>query len=333
MSNNEALEVFKSLRLFEKNESGYLYPNFIYSKSADSYFLFSPDSTTKEALEKSLELLSELEKRTFIELERTETNKGRFLFKVLESNLPKLVNYSERPVTSINDFWIGRDDRNKNVFIEPFDGSCMSISGKTKSGKSVLLKTILKEAQRLKCEISIYDLKNLDWHTFDCQKHSSFESVAENIEKVVIEMRNRFDFLREHNYENAEVARESNNWNFKKMFIAFDEVGDFFIPSKKAEDSNYEFKQRIKIACEELSRLSRSAEIFICYSQQETKAESLPQNIITNLSIRVCYALATRQISESIFSSSIAFDSSLRFGKGVLKDSDGIVKLFRAAKI
>jgi len=127
------------------------------------------------------------------------------------------------------------------------------------------------------------------------------------------------------------------NWRdceeIEPIILFMDEASDFFAVGSKAQDPNYETKWRIINACSELCRKSRAVGIFQVFSLQAAKAASVPEDIKNNSAFRVSYALPTAAMSHVLFESAIAFDPTLRQGKGVFAGVDGEPRIFRAAFI
>ena len=282
--------------------------------------------------EKVFELLGSRLKKEFVSFEFIESHNSDFrLVKLIAEKLPKRVNYSERPKNLKDGFWLGTDSQNKAVVVDFLHSPSMLITGASGSGKSVLGRVILEEAARQNYEIFLCDGKGgVDWFDSPVKKcFIEYKEIAKMYEGLVEEMNNRFENLKNLRCKNWIEAKEKGH-SWKPVLVFMDESSDFFMPGQKTA-KNYAEKWRIINAVSELCRKSRAVGIYQIFSLQGAKADSVPEDVKNNSAFRVSYALSTAAMSQTLFESSIAFDSSLRKGKGVFQGVEGEAVIFRSA--
>jgi len=315
--------------LFEKDrDNDFVFPNV--SKKGGEFFVYILNSQKIEDFEKYLRGFGEIFNTSFVDLEKKEGN----CYRLVADCLPDLIKYDERPEEDKKGFWIGTDFRGKSVFLNFLHTPAMLITGASGSGKSVLARVIIEEATKAGYKTYIVDGKGgIDWMDAPCEKMlTDFEEIAEHYEELLEEMNTRLKQLVEFRCKNWLEANAAGH-EIKPILSLMDESSDFFEIGSKTTDKNYAVKWRIVNAINELCRKSRSVGIYQVFSLQAAKAESVPNDVKNNAGFRVSYALPTSAMSQTLFESSIAFDATLRGGKGVFKGVEGDAVIFRGAYI
>jgi len=253
------------------------------------------------------------------------------VYQMIANKLPSIVEYEK--VEKDENFLLGVDSLGKSLKMDFGHSPVMLITGASGSGKSVMARVLLEEAKRLGYEAYIADGKGgVDFKQAPkTALYTELEEIAEHYEKMVAEMKRRLEILAAHptaaNWKELDVA-----WT--PIFLLMDEASDFFVPVPKSVDkTRYEQGWRILNAISELARKSRAVGIFQVFSLQAAQADAIPQDIKNNSGFRISYALPTAAMSQSLFESSIAYDNSLRMGKGVFKGTEQEPTIFRGAYI
>jgi len=312
--------------LYEKTDKGVLFPPFLQS---DGEFYVGILTTQKpEDFEKHLRGIGDIFGKEFIEFQHFNEN----VYKFVSDALPASVLYEERP--SVKGIWLGTDYKGEPVTLDFGHSPAMLITGASGSGKSVLGRVIIEETNKQGFDTYIVDGKGgIDWMHAPCKTLlTDFEEIAEHYEALVNEMNARLKRLVELKAKNwFEAVNQGEQW--KPILSFMDESSDFFAVGSKTTDKNYAVKWRIINAVSELCRKSRAAGIYQVFSLQAAKAESVPDDVKNNAAFRVSYALPTSAMSQTLFESAIAFDPTLRHGKGVFKGVEGEPVIFRGAFI
>ncbi len=326
-------EFFKSekIKLYHRKADGnYVLPTIYYHKDG-GIVLDLPTTVHKEDVEKVLPSLARYFNRDFNFVKEFGGLNLKSLIELSLSKLPDLVSYSERPV-NIKNFWLGVDMFGENVELDFGHSPAMLITGASGSGKSVLGQVMLREAHKQSYKITLVDGKGgIDWMGSPVDEIlTEFEVIAEMYESKVEEMNKRLALLLKKRKDKNDPYLSWKTF-LKPELIFMDEASDFFNVGSKANDANYAIKHRIINAVEELVRKSRAVGMFQVFSLQASNASSIPQGVKDNTGFRVAYALPTAAMSQTLFESSIAYDASLRKGKGVFKGVDGEPVIFRGA--
>lgn len=313
--------------LVEKTDVGILYPSI--AKRDGEILIGVLDSQQPSDFEKHIRGLGEIFGYEAVGLVHVAAN----VYKIQRNNLPALVNYDERPAET-SGFWVGTDYTGAAVEIDFIHTPAMLITGASGSGKSVFGLCLVNEATKAGYDVSIVDGKGgIDWLDAPCTKLlTDMEEIAAHYESLVDEMNERLKKLVELRAKNWIEATKAG-YEMKPMLIFMDESSDFFVIGSKQKDQNYDVKWRIVSAVSELCRKSRAVGIYQAFSLQAAKSDSVPEDVKNNSGFRVSYALPTAAMSHTLFESSIAFDPSLRGGKGVFRGVEGDVRVFRGAYV
>jgi len=313
--------------LVEKTDVGILYPSI--AKQNGEVLVGVLDSQDPSQYEKHIRGLGEIFGYEAVGLVHVSSN----VYKIQKNNLPARVEYKDRPFYA-ESFWVGVDYTGADVEIDFIHTPAMLITGASGSGKSVFGLCLVNEATSAGYEVSIVDGKGgIDWMDAPCSKLlTEFEDIANHYESLVEEMNDRLKKLVEMKKKNW-IEATAAGFEMKPILCFMDESSDFFVIGSKAKDQNYDMKWRIVSAVSELCRKSRAVGIYQAFSLQAAKADSVPEDVKNNAGFRVSYALPTAAMSQTLFESSIAFDPSLRGGKGVFRGVEGEARIFRGAYV
>lgn len=305
-----------------------------YKKSTDGIVLFAPHEVTRAHIEKNLESLSSFFKQKLVAIRELDGYTER-AFLLLTDKLPARVSYDERPKNFASGFWLGKNQYGEDVGLDFAHTPCALIMGASGSGKSVLGNVILREAQRYGWQTYVIDGKGgLDWSHIVKRDEIlvDFDEVADFYEKLVDEYRRRQQQFFEEGWKNWYEANNAGA-NVQPILVFMDEASDFFTVGTKKDDADYDNKKRILTAVAELCRKSRAFGIFQIFSLQASNAAGIPDYIRQNAGYKIAYALPSAEQSRVLFDSDIAYDSSLRHGKGVIAAPGQEPVVFRGAFI
>ena len=322
----------REIGLYAKESDCLMFASVVINRETDEHRIFLPSSVSETKVEKNLPEISRFLNRDFVHVEAVGDGEAKH-WALLESKLPDIVRYEERP--NVGGFWLGTDDRNQPVSFDFGTSPVMLITGASGSGKSVLARVLLEEANNQGYMTKLVDGKGgVDWSGIEVsEKILDFEAAAVMYEELLETMNSRLAELLEYREQVGKPTASYIDANMQPILCFMDEASDFFTIGSKSQDKNYAVKYRIVDAVSELARKSRAVGIFQVFSLQASKADSVPEDVKNNAGFRISYALPTAAMSQTLFESSIAFDPTLRKGKGVFKGTEGEPFIFRGAFI
>jgi len=328
LETQEVIHILDNENLKEQLEDGSdMLPSF--AKDKDGNVLIGILNTQKiEDFDKVLRGFGEVFNKDYISYEHVKNN----VYRLQENLLPDRVDYLP---SNSSDMILGVDYLGNEVSVNMGHSPVMLITGASGSGKSVLGRVVTEEATRLNYDVFVVDGKGgIDW--MDAPKKAllvDLKEIAEHYENLVVSMNEKLKELVSIRAKNWMEANEKGH-DWKPSLTLMDESSDFFVPVPKTQDKEKNALQwRIINACSELARKSRAVGIYQVFSLQAAQSDAIPQDIKNNSGFRVSYALPTAAMSQVLFESSIAYDSSLRMGKGVFKGVEGSPVVFRGAYV
>jgi len=293
--------------------------------------LYILDSMSPDDVAKQLRPLGRIFAAQYTQVVEHDAKAGAY--RVVASKLPDFVAYDDRPSDNPDKIWLGTDTLGEPVWMDYGHSPLALVTGASGSGKSVLGRVIITEAQRMGWDTYIVDGKGgIDWLGTVPEGHliTDFDVAADHYERWLEVMHERLQTLREIGAKNWMEARDKGH-DMTPVLLLMDEASDFLVVGSKSSDKLYALKWRIIHAMGELARKSRAVGIYQLVSLQAAQSDAVPTDIKNNAGHRVSYALPTAAQSQVLFGSSIAFDPTLRGGKGVYAGPSGDPVVFRGA--
>ena len=193
-----------------------------------------------------------------------------------------------------------RDNDNEIVLgINNFGEEVMDLSvtphvqcgGITGSGKTVLLKNVLYQMRRKGAEIYLADFKGVDF-TFKEQEMyhciSEKEKLLELLESLVSEMNRRKELFRGNGTENILKYNQKNRDEcIPRIILASDEIAYAF-QKKGLKGHDKEVVDNIERNMELIAQQGRAFGIHLWLSTQRGDADTIPPQIRSNLTFRIC---------------------------------------------
>lgn len=167
----------------------------------------------------------------------------------------------------------------------------MLIGGQTGSGKSELVKLLIKQASLHGSMILVADFKgggdyHNEWNSvakFVYEKKKLAEALTELNE--IIENRKRM--FHELNVRNLKDYRDNNDFPMKRIILVCDEAADLLaLDSKSKEDK--ELQEQIGAQLAFIARQGRAFGVHLILAMQRPDAELVKGQIKSNLGYRVC---------------------------------------------
>lgn len=173
------------------------------------------------------------------------------------------------------------------------DKSPMVFSGgETGSGKTVLMKVALYQAYEHHNKIYLYDGKGfVDFSSYEINRYeciSEKEMLLQTLKQLVTELNHRTDLLNEQDCRNiAEYNEQNTSEPMQRIILATDEVGEMF-NKKGLKRAEKELVENIEKEMDTIARLGRAFGIHLWLSTQRGDADTIPPQIRSNLTYRVC---------------------------------------------
>lgn len=166
----------------------------------------------------------------------------------------------------------------------------LAIAGSTGSGKTVLVRTIIRQAILHKADVYICDYKRVDFcdmkDTGTVLVHER-QDILDVLKSVTIEMMKRLDEFSDVGASNYQEYMESTPASkIKRMIIVVDELsmltdfGDDKEDKKLSSDIMYQLAQ--------IARLGRCVGIHLVLAQQRPDSNTMSGPVKSNIDIRIC---------------------------------------------
>lgn len=202
------------------------------------------------------------------------------------------------------------------------------IGGSTGSGKTVLLKLILRQAFVKGAEIYIADFKDgIDYNSDFwqdccefCEDLDGLEKMLDVFKKARKERKKLFKKYRCNNID--EYNRMAGSHQMKRMIFACDEAAELFDKTGKSKEE----RQRIDAISsdfESIARVGRAYGFHLILATQRPDANVIPGQIKSNIDYRIC-GRADPILSEIILGSRIAADLIPRASQGRFITNEGL---------
>lgn len=204
------------------------------------------------------------------------------------------------------------------------------IAGNTGSGKTVLLRCLLRQAVEKGYRVYIADYKGgIDfspwWHEH-CTVAYDEKDVLTMLQTLVEELKRRMVLLKLHCTNCIERHNAVTDQRLPRIIIAFDEIAEA-LDKTGADKPRKEHIAQVEQCLATLSRLGRACGIHLIIGVQRPDVNAVPAQIKTNLSYR-CYSRADHVLSMIALDNTSAAELIPKDSRGRFIDSEG--QLFQA---
>lgn len=303
-------------------------PQIRISKSKFEIFPISPQKT----LEDFQADLRFLEEHFDIKIAAVEKRKRGFLKKrssltIFLDHFPENLNWSQScPSLAPYEVYLGVDSFKKSVVINMREESTFYLSGSPGSGKTFGIYAFIASFQQsapgtkfliasTKVDQDFGDYRsNENFELFDPNETDQLSALLIACEKIKTEISNRSKFLA------TKGLRHAADWAlYSPVVIVLDEARQYLSKeSAKSNDARHALVKQLIVTVDSIIRQSRAAGIIVLIASQGDTIDEL------DISLRLLHNLlssrtGTIQQSRNLFQSDIAYDTSLRSGKFILK--------------
>ena len=201
------------------------------------------------------------------------------------------------------------------------------IAGNSGSGKTVLLRCLLRQAVEKGYQVYIADYKGgIDfspwWHEH-CTVAYDEDNVLTMLRTLVEELKHRMVLLKLHCVNNIERRNAVTDQRLPRIIIAFDEIAEA-LDKTGADKARKEHISRIEQCLATISRLGRACGIHLIIGVQRPDVNAVPAQIKTNLSYRCC-SRVDHVLSMIALDNTSAADQIPKDSRGRFIDSEGQV--------
>lgn len=257
------------------------------------------------------------------------TNKRRILLYTVSGNevLPKTVYWKERYLSNKDFTLILGYSMTGQVKINLAKIPHILLGGSTGSGKSVLLKLLIMQCVKKNAEVFIADFKGgVDflpaWHE-KCNIITEEKTLLEILTKLVDELENRKEILRNSGCANIGEYNKLNAGTLKRMIFACDEVAEVLDKTGLSKEEK-ELVTKIEGKLSIIARQGRAFGIHLIFATQRPDANILTGQIRNNIDFRVC-GRADNVLSQIIIDNTEAADKISKESQGLFITHDGVV--------
>ncbi len=201
------------------------------------------------------------------------------------------------------------------------------IGGSTGSGKTVLFKSLLREAYRKGAEILIADFKGgVDfppvWHRC-CTLLFEEDELRQRLCELTEELEARKVILKESGLPNIHEYNRQSETPMKRILFAVDEFAEIFDKTGRSK-ADREIIDEVVGYVSTIARQGRAMGIHLILATQRPDANILPGQIKNNLDIRIC-GRADQVLSQIILDSTDAKDLIPKASRGRFIMGDGTI--------
>ena len=201
------------------------------------------------------------------------------------------------------------------------------LGGSTGSGKSVLLKLLLMQANKKGAKVCIADFKGgVDfppvWHR-ECRMCFEEQSTLELLTELTEELERRKQLLSATGQPNIDRYNETTGENLKRYIFACDEVAEMLDKTGLTKEQK-EIISRIESRLSMIARQGRAFGIHLILATQRPDANILSGQIKNNINCRIC-GRADNVLSMIILDNTAAADQIPEDAQGRFILQDGTV--------
>lgn len=177
------------------------------------------------------------------------------------------------------------------------------VAGETGSGKSVILRCILRQAIKQGGKLFMIDFKGGVEFGIKYERYGEVvttrERVIEILDMLLEENNARLKLFREMEVKNITQYNQKTHQNLCRIFVISDEIAEM-LDKTGIEKSQKVIYEQIEARMASLARLSRATGIHLMLGMQRPDAKVLPGQIKNNIPVRVCGRFADKAASEIV---------------------------------
>ena len=242
-------------------------------------------------------------------------------------NLPDVVHWKDKFLSSEDFTLIFGKSRTGQTKINLAKIPHILLGGSTGSGKSVLLKLLIMQCVKKDAVVFIADFKGgVDflpiWHE-NCNIITEEKTLLEILTKLVDELENRKEILRNSGCANIGEYNKLNAGTLKRMIFACDEVAEVLNKTGLSKEEK-ELVIKIEGKLSVIARQGRAFGIHSIFATQRPDANILTGQIRNNIDFRVC-GRADNVLSQIILDNTNAADKISKESQGLFITHDGVV--------
>ena len=201
------------------------------------------------------------------------------------------------------------------------------LGGSTGSGKSVLLKLLLMQANKKGANVCIADFKGgVDfppvWHK-ECRMCFDEQSVLELLTELVDELEHRKKLFAAAGQDNIDRYNKAEKKNLQRYIFACDEIAEMLDKTGLTKEQK-EVISKIEGKLSIIARLGRAFGIHLILATQRPDANILSGQIKNNVNCRIC-GRADNILSQIILDSTSAADQIPKTARGRFILHDGTI--------
>lgn len=199
------------------------------------------------------------------------------------------------------------------------------LGGSTGSGKTVLLKVLLRQAISWGAEVYIADFKGGadfgSWWRDNCDICYGVDPLMDLLDRLIRTMEERKVLFREANCANIDKYNEKTAQHLRRMIFACDEIAELLDKTGRSKGQKEQIDQVIdKLSI--LARQGRSFGLHLFVATQRPDATVIPGQIRSNIDFKVC-GRADSVLSSIIIDSTAAADLIPKDAQGRFILNDG----------
>ena len=200
------------------------------------------------------------------------------------------------------------------------------LGGSTGSGKTILLKLLLRQCVEKDASLYLIDLKGgMDYYGWECVCHTAYTMVKARdiLKELVKELETRKEVLRRAGCANLQIYNERVRSLYKRIVIGCDEIAELLDKTGRIK-ADKEIIDEITGYLATIARQGRAMGIHIIAATQRPDSNTLPGQIKCNIDCRIC-GRADDVLSQIVLDSTAASDAIPKDAQGRFIMSDGTV--------
>lgn len=200
------------------------------------------------------------------------------------------------------------------------------LGGSTGSGKTILLKLLLRQCVEKDASLYLIDLKGgMDYYGWECVCHTAYTmaKARDILKELVKELETRKEVLRRAGCANLQIYNERVRPLYKRIVIGCDEIAELLDKTGRIK-ADKEIIDEITGYLATIARQGRAMGIHIIAATQRPDSNTLPGQIKCNIDCRIC-GRADNVLSQIILDNTDAADAIPKDAQGRFIMSDGTV--------
>ena len=234
------------------------------------------------------------------------------------SDLPAVIDWKDKYLSNDPFVLVLGESYTGPVTIDLTNIPHILLGGSTGSGKSVLLKLLLMQANKKGANVCIADFKGgVDfppvWHK-ECRMCFDEQSVLELLTELVIELERRKKLFAAAGQANIDRYNKAENQDLRRYIFACDEIAEMLDKTgllKEQKETITKIEGKLSI----IARLGRAFGIHLILATQRPDANILSGQIKNNVNCRIC-GRADNILSQIILDNTDAADQIPKTARG-----------------